>query len=51
VSAIAQWISTGRHTERLLGGLVDTADVAYFVIVTAAFLVLTKTSVESVRWR
>ena len=45
------WISTGRHTERLLTGLVDSADLAYFAIVVAAFLLLTKTAVESVRWR
>jgi len=45
------WIATGRHTERLLTGLVDTADLAYFAIVVAAFLLLTRTSVESVRWR
>jgi ABC-2 type transport system permease protein len=46
-----QWVATGRHLERLLTGLVDTADVAYFVIVTGVFLLLTRTSVESVRWR
>lgn len=50
VSAIG-WVATGRHAERMLSGVVDTADVAYFVIVTAAFLLMTKTSVESVRWR
>ncbi len=51
VAAVARWVATGHHTERMLTGLVDTADVAYFAIVTAAFLLLTKTSVESVRWR
>jgi ABC-2 type transport system permease protein len=50
VSAIG-WVATGRHAERMLSGVVDTADVAYFVIVTAAFLLMTKTSVQSVRWR
>jgi ABC-2 type transport system permease protein len=45
------WVATGRHTERLLTGIVDTADLAYFAIVVAAFLLLTKTSVESARWR
>ena len=45
------WVATGRHTERLLTRLVDTADVAYFAIVVAAFLLLTKTAVDSVRWR
>jgi ABC-2 type transport system permease protein len=51
VAEVARWVATGHHTERLLSGLVDTADVAYFVILTVAFLVLTKTSVDSVRWR
>jgi ABC-2 type transport system permease protein len=45
------WVATGRHTERLLTGLVDTADLAYFVIVTTGFLLMTRTAVESVRWR
>jgi ABC-2 type transport system permease protein len=45
------WASTGRHAEHLLSGLVDTADLAYFAAVVAGFLVLTKTAVESVRWR
>lgn len=51
VSAVLGWVSTGRHTERLLTGLVDTADLAYFAIVVLAFLLLTKTAVDSVRWR
>lgn len=45
------WASTGRHAENLLAGLVDTADLAYFAAAIAGFLVLTKTAVESVRWR
>ena len=32
-------------------GLVDTADLAYFAVVIGTFLLLTKASVESVRWR
>ena len=51
VLSAMRWVATGHHIERMLGGLVDTEDLAYFAIVTAAFLVLTKTSVESVRWR
>ena len=51
IAAGLAWVATGRHTERLLTGLVDTADLAYFAIVILAFLLLTKTSVESVRWR
>lgn len=51
VAAAASWIATGHHTERLLTGLIDTGDIAYFAIVTTIFLVLTKTAFESVRWR
>ncbi len=51
VASAARWVATGHHAERLLTGLVDTSDVAYFAIITTAFLVLTKTAVESVRWR
>ena len=49
--AALDWVATGRHTERMLTGLVDTADVAYFAIVTTGFLLMTRTAVESVRWR
>ena len=51
VASAMRWIATGHHIERMLAGLVDTADLAYFAIVTTGFLVLTRTSVESVRWR
>jgi hypothetical protein len=30
---------------------VDTADLAYFVVMIGVFLLMTKTAVESVRWR
>jgi len=46
-----EWLSTGVHLEEMVKGLVDTADVAYFLVVIGAFLTLTKASVESVRWR
>ncbi len=51
VSQIVNWMSTGSHVERMLKGLVDTADLAYFVIASAVFLVLSKTVIESARWR
>ncbi len=53
-SAIAQvvrWMSTGDHVDRMLQGLVDTGDLAYFVISSAVFLLLSKTVIESARWR
>ncbi len=45
------WLSTGGHFEDLVRGLVDTADLAYFAVMIGVFLILTKTVVESVRWR
>ena len=39
------------QTNYLLRGLVDTRHLAYFAVMILAFLVLTKASVESVRWR
>jgi ABC-2 type transport system permease protein len=53
-SAIAQvvrWVGTGSHVDRMLQGLVDTGDLAYFAIASAAFLLLSKTVIESARWR
>jgi hypothetical protein len=39
------------HFQELIKGLVDTGDLAYFVVMIGSFLLLTKASVESVRWR
>lgn len=53
-SAIAQvvrWMSTGTHVDPMLQGLIDTADLAYFVIASAVFLLLSRTVIESARWR
>ena len=46
-----RYISTGGHYERLLTGVVDSADLAYFAVVIAICLLLAKASLESVRWR
>jgi ABC-2 type transport system permease protein len=48
---VMRWVGTGDHFERMLTGLVETRDLAYFVVAIGTFLVLTKTAVESVRWR
>jgi len=53
-SAIAEtmrWISTGTHLERMLGGLIDTSDLGYFAVSIGIFLLLSKTVIESARWR
>jgi ABC-2 type transport system permease protein len=49
-SALA-WVSTGEHFQQLLKGLVDTSDLVYFAVIIGSFVLLTKASVESVRWR
>jgi ABC-2 type transport system permease protein len=51
VADALRWLSTGAHFEELSKGLVDTADLAYFVVVIGIFLFMTKAVVESVRWR
>lgn len=48
---VVQWMSTGTHVDHMLQGLVDTADLAYFAISSAVFLLLSKTVIESARWR
>jgi ABC-2 type transport system permease protein len=49
--ALLRWISTGSHFEDMMKGLVSTSDLAYFVVMIGTFLLLTKATVESVRWR
>ena len=51
VSDLLRWLSTADHFEELMKGLVDTRDLAYFAVMIGTFLLLTKASVESVRWR
>ena len=46
-----RWLSTDTHVGELIRGLVDTSDLVYFAVMIAACLLLTKASVESVRWR
>lgn len=45
------WLATGDHFQRMLEGLVEIRDLAYFVFIIGSFLVLAKAAVESVRWR
>jgi ABC-2 type transport system permease protein len=51
VAETVRWMSTGSHVERMLQGLIDTADLAYFVVASGVFLLLSKTVIESARWR
>lgn len=51
VSGLLAWLSTSDYFEDMIGGLVDTRALAYFAFMIGVFLLLTKASVESVRWR
>lgn len=50
-SGLLGWLSSEQHFSRMVEGLIDTRDLAYFGFMIATFLVLAKASVESVRWR
>jgi ABC-2 type transport system permease protein len=51
VAQIVGWMATGSHVERMLKGLIDTADLVYFAVASGVFLLLSKTVIESARWR
>lgn len=51
VSDLMRWLSSADHFEDLMQGRLDTRALAYFGFVIGSFLLLTKASVESVRWR
>ncbi len=51
LGGLMRWIATGYHVERMLSGVIDTADLVYFGVVIGVFLVLAKAIVESARWR
>jgi ABC-2 type transport system permease protein len=51
IAEIVRWMSTGSHVERMLQGLIDTADLVYFFVASGVFLLLSKTVIESARWR
>jgi hypothetical protein len=48
---VVGWLSSAEHFEQLINGLVTTRGLAYFAFMIGAFLVATKTAIESVRWR
>ena len=53
-SQIAEFLralSTNANFLELLEGLIDTRHIAYFALMIATFLVLTRAALESVRWR
>ena len=46
-----RYLASAEKFENMVKGLVDTRDLAYFAFLIATSLVLTKTTIESVRWR
>lgn len=46
-----QYLGIGTHFDVLLGGLVRSDDLAYFGLLAASFVLLTRAAVESLRWR
>ena len=51
MAGVLRWLATAEHFSRLTQGLVETRDLVYFAFIVGVFLLLTKASVESVRWR
>jgi len=51
LSSVMGYVATGQHFENLLQGLVLSSDLVYFAVVIGVFLLLTKTVIESARWR
>ena len=51
LSDVLRWLSSADRFEQMLRGLVDSKDLTYFAFMIGTFLLLTKASVESVRWR
>jgi ABC-2 type transport system permease protein len=49
--AVLRYLSTAMHFENLTQGLIDTSDLGYFAAMIAGFLLLSKTAIESTRWR
>ncbi len=51
LGGVVGYLSMVEHFDNLLRGVVDTGDLGYFFVMIGSFLLLSKASVESVRWR
>ena len=51
IASLFRWLSIGVHVQELVHGLVDSADLVYFAVMIGSFLLLTRMTVDSVRWR
>jgi ABC-2 type transport system permease protein len=48
---VLRWICLNEHYENFSKGVIDTRDLAYFIIMTAAFLYLTVKNLVFRKWR
>jgi ABC-2 type transport system permease protein len=48
---VVRYLSVSEHAGNFMRGVIDTKDLIYFGSLTTLFIILTKQSVESVRWR
>jgi ABC-2 type transport system permease protein len=48
---LLRYLALPEHFEQMVGGVIDTRDVIYFISVIMVALFLTQRSVESARWR
>ena len=51
IATLIEHLSLLSHFESFSRGVMDTKDIAYFIVMTATFLFLTIRSLESRRWR
>jgi len=51
LSKVLTQLSFAKHHENFAKGIIETQDVAYFVLFTVFCLFLTLRSIESTRWR
>jgi ABC-2 type transport system permease protein len=51
VGEVFRWLSSEEHSMNLMEGLVDSADLVYFVVIIGSFLLMTRAAVDSSRWR
>tara|TARA_B110000116_G_scaffold172379_1_gene149006 strand:- start:1302 stop:2021 length:720 start_codon:yes stop_codon:yes gene_type:complete len=51
IATIIEHLSLLEHFESFSRGVIDTKDVAYFIVMTCTFIFLTVRSLESRRWR
>jgi ABC-2 type transport system permease protein len=51
LSAVLRYLGIRAHFEQMLQGVIATPDLGYFAIVIVFFVTLSRTSVESLRWR